>query len=166
MPTFTVHVPPGIAEDAARADRTVFVREGFSTAAFVFGPLYLVYRRLWLATIAWLIAAAALAVLAHALGLSIWCRMLLFLVLAVLTGLEAGEARRRALGRRGYIASALLVGVTRESAEKLFFGQDAVRSLPHEVETGRRGPVRAGRGGPAVIGMFPEPGDGVPAGGR
>ena len=47
MSTFTVHVPPGIGEDAARADRTVFVREGFDWAAFWLGPLFLLYRGLW-----------------------------------------------------------------------------------------------------------------------
>ncbi len=163
MATFTVHVPPGVGDGATRADRTVFVREGFCLAAFAFGPVFLLYKRLWLATCAWAVAAAALASLSHALDLSAFPGALLFLVLAVLTGLEAGEARRRSLGRRGYIAAAVLAGVTREAGEKLFFGGPAASigaNIPG-VSAPRRA-IPPGTGRPAVIGLFPMPGDGVP----
>ena len=162
MATFTVHVPPGVGDGAARADRTVFVREGFCLAAFLFGPVFLIYRGLWLATCAWVVAAAALGFLSHALDLPGLPGALLFLVLAVLTGLEAGEARRRSLGRRGYIAAAVLAGVTREAGEKLFFGRSGASMGPDipGVSAPRRVPPATGR--PAVIGLFPMPGDGVP----
>jgi hypothetical protein len=163
MATFTVHVPPGAGNGATRADRTVFVQEGFCLAAFVFGPVFLLYKRLLLATCAWVVAAAALAFLSHALDLSAFPRALLFLVLAMLTGLEAGEARRRSLGRRGYIAAAVLAGVTREAGEKLFFGRSAASTgsdVPGVFAPRRVVPPGTGR--PAVIGLFPMPGDGVP----
>jgi len=163
MATFTVHVPPGVGDGAARADRTVFVREGFCLAAFLFGPVFLIYRRLWLATCALVIAAAALGFLSHALDLPGSAGALLFLVLAVLTGLEAGEARRRALGRRGYIAAAVLAGVTREGGEKLFFGRSATATRPDiPAASAPRRPIPPATGRPAVIGLFPMPGDGVP----
>ncbi len=165
MSTFTVHVPAGVADEATRAERTVFVREGFDWPSFLLGPLALLYRGLWRATLAWVIAAAALFGLAVALGLPALPRLALYLVLAVLTGLEAAEARRRALGRAGFIPAALFSGVTRDAGERLFFaGAAAPMVLPPAAGSGRTS------GPPAVIGLFPPPaGPGAgrrPAGGR
>ena len=56
MAVFTVHAPAG----AANADATVFVREGFSWSAFSFGPLWLLWNRLWLAFGLWLVWIVAL----------------------------------------------------------------------------------------------------------
>ena len=167
MPTFTVHVPSGIDHDVERAERTVFVREGFSLAAFVFGPIFLVYRRLWRAVLAWLAAAIVVAVLAHVLALPSPVTLLLFLVLAALVGLEANEARRQALGRRGYIGSALVTGSTRTMVERTFFA--GWSSMGVATMAGRPGGVplaasnRVGPGPRQVIGIFPQPSGGTPA---
>jgi hypothetical protein len=155
MSTFTVHVPPGIADAAARAERTVFVRDGFDWPAFLLGPVALLYRGLWRATLAWALAAAALVALALVFGLAGPPRALLYLVLAALTGLEAAEARRRALGRAGFIPAALLCGVTREGGERAFFAGSAPLGVPLPA---RSGPPRAGAGErPRVLGLFPAP---------
>ncbi len=153
MSTFTVHVPSGVAGDAARADATVFVREGFDGGAFLLGPLALLYRGLWLGTLAWAVAAAALLAVAALSGLGFWPRLALYLVLATLTGLEAAEERRRALGRAGFIPAALVAGPTRDAAERLFFGAAAplLEPVPH------RPAARAGGPRP-VIGLFPASG--------
>ena len=172
MPTFTVHVPSGIEDSVERAERTIFVREGFSLPAFVFGPLFLAYRRLWRAALAWLVAAIALWGLAHVLALPVAFTLLLFLVLAVLVGLEANEAQRQALGRRGYIGSALVTGSTRSTVERTFFagwsatGLGAATGLG--VAAGRAGggglaaSDPAGTGPRQVIGLFPQPAGGTP----
>lgn len=158
MPTFTVHVPPDIADDGVRAERTIFVRDGFDWGAFLFGPLGLLYHGLWRATLAWLAAAAVLFAVAVAFGLGGFPRLGLYLVLAVLTGLEASEARRRALGRGGFIPAGLMCGVTRDAGERAFF--DALRPFvpPAPARPAGRGPQAARAR--AVIGLFP------PAGGR
>ena len=166
MPTFTVHVPSGIEDHVKRAERTLFVREGFSLPAFVFGPLFLVYRRLWRATAVWLLAAVAFSVLTRVLALPIPVALMLFLVLAVLVGLEANEARRQALGRRGYIGSALVTGSTRTMAERTFFTGSSASGLG--AATGRATGVPptssnpAGTGQRPVIGLFPAPVGGPP----
>ncbi len=153
MSTFTVHVPPGIADAAARAEDTVFVREGFDWPAFLFGPLALLYRGLWRAALAWAVAGAALFGLAVVFGLPALPRALLYLVVAILTGLEAAEARRRALGRAGFIPAALVCGVTREAGERLFFAGQVPLSAPLPARRGAasRGPDAR----PGVIGLFP-----------
>src|ERR1700724_2364046 len=50
MPVYTVHAPQG-ADTAVRdgTDRFVFVRDGFFVWAFIFGPVWLLWHRLWLA---------------------------------------------------------------------------------------------------------------------
>ena len=156
MSTFTVHVPSGIADDAARAERTVLVREGFDWPAFLLGPLPLIVRGLWRAALLWALAALALFALASAFGLGAVPRALIYLVLAVLTGLEAAEARRRALGRAGFIPAALVCGVTREAGERMFFGGTSALSEPLAPRPGTL--VRRGAGRPGVIGLFPPPG--------
>ena len=108
MPTYTVHVPSGVDDAAARADATVFVREGFSWGAFLLGPLALLYRGLWLGTLVWAAAAAVLFAAAVLAGLGFLPRLLLYLVLATLAGLEAFDGRRAALGRAGFIGAALV----------------------------------------------------------
>ena len=166
MPTFTVHVPSGIEDHVERAERTLFVREGFSLPAFVFGPLFLVYRRLWRAALAWLVAVIVVSVLTHVFALPIPVTLLLYLVLAVLVGLEANEARRQALGRRGYIGSALVTGSTRTMAERTFFSGSSASGLG--PAGGRAAGVAlapsnpAGTGPRPVIGLFPQPAGGTP----
>ncbi len=139
MPTFTVHVPSGIDNDVERAERTIFVREGFSLPAFVFGPLFLVYRRLWRAALAWLVAAVVLAVLTQSSTCRSRSRCCSILILAVLVGLEANEARRQALGRRGYIGSALVTGSTRTMVERTFLQGSSATGLG--TAAGRSGGV-------------------------
>lgn len=166
MPTYTVHVPSGIEDSVARAERTIFVREGFSLPAFVFGPLFLAYRRLWRAALAWLVAAIALWGLTHVLALPVAVTLLLFLVLAVLVGLEANEAQRQALGRRGYIGSALVTGSTRSTVERTFFAGWSATGLGHSAGRAGGGLVAAsdpaGTGPRQVIGLFPQPAGGTP----
>jgi hypothetical protein len=43
---------PGTSPDAL--SRAIFVRDGFSKWAFLFGPLWLLYHRLWLALLVWI----------------------------------------------------------------------------------------------------------------
>ncbi len=166
MPTYTVHVPSGLDDDVKRAERTIFVREGFSLPAFLFGPLFLIYRRLWRAMLAWCVAAVVLSGLTRVLALPIAVALLLFLVLAILVGLEANEARRQALGRRGYIGSALVTGATRSTVERTFFAGSSATGLG--VTAGRRGVVPRAPSSPAgtdarqVIGLFPQPVSGTP----
>ena len=161
MPTYTVHVPSGLDNDVKRAERTIFVREGFNLPAFLFGPLFLVYRRLWRALLAWCGAVVAFSGLAHVLALPIGVTLLLILVLASLTGLEANEARRQALGRRGYIGSALVTETTRSSVERTFFAGHFAGYLGSSAGVGRlvpRAPAfPTGPGHRHVIGSFPQP---------
>ena len=49
MTTFTVHEPPPRKnEETASPVRFAFVRDGFYFWAFVLGPVWMLYHRLWL----------------------------------------------------------------------------------------------------------------------
>src|SRR5213596_1899745 len=48
MPVYTVHAPSPAGADLRAADKFVFVRDGFHFWAMVFGPLWLLWNRLWL----------------------------------------------------------------------------------------------------------------------
>jgi hypothetical protein len=45
---------------AERGDRAVFVRDGFSWLAFLFGPLWLIARRMWVVLIAYVVVVVAI----------------------------------------------------------------------------------------------------------
>lgn len=55
MTVFTVHEPPTTPPDRLdRAEAMVFLKDGFTWSAFLFGPLWLIANRLWLATLGYL----------------------------------------------------------------------------------------------------------------
>lgn len=159
MATYTVYVPLSGGANR-RADRTVFVREGFSLAAFVFGPFYLISQRLWLAAFGWIVAAVLLAGLGHALVLSPPQVAVLFGLLGLLTGLEASVLRQFGLARRGYILSALLTAPRPEQAERGYFNGEGTRDMSWRL-AGQA--TRAGQSqlvqSSEIIGLFPQAGD-------
>ncbi len=61
MLTFTVHEPPNPPADRIeRADRLVFVKDGFSWMAALFAPLWMLVHRLWWALLGYIVAIVAL----------------------------------------------------------------------------------------------------------
>ena len=150
MALYTVYMR-GDGLDAAR--HAVFVREGFSKGAFVFGVLWLLRHRLWLAAVGWLVAAVAITAATSLLTAS--AGFGLFLLLAILTGLEAPTWRRRALARAGFATRDVVAAEDRDAAECRFF-ERLGPSVPSPASKGTpitSGPLR----GPAVLGLFPEP---------
>src|SRR5262249_33315266 len=68
MPVYTVHAPTAGGAAPGATDKFVFVRDGFHFWAMIFGPFWLVWNRLWLATIGWIIAIVALDIALAKLG--------------------------------------------------------------------------------------------------
>ena len=81
-------------------DNFVFVRDGFSFGAFVFGPLWLLYQRLWLALGGYLVLSIAVEATMTLLRVSGGTRIAVMAVIAVLMGLEAASLRRWTLSRQ------------------------------------------------------------------
>ncbi len=154
MAIFTVHVPNDRDDAFSRAERTAFVRDGFSVAAFVFGPLYLLRFGAWLAALAWVVVVAGGGWLCHLARLPGGVGVGLYLLVALLTGLEASSLRRFALGRRGYDLADVVEGSSRQDGERTFFRRAVLEGLPaSRTVAGSAAP----RPNEPVIGFFPDP---------
>jgi hypothetical protein len=96
---------PGAAE-AAR-----LIGDGFNWWALLFGPLWLLWHRLW----RWLVIVVA--VLAVAAALSPLVEALASLAVSLLLGLEGHNLLRAGLERRGWREAAVIVARDRDEAE-------------------------------------------------
>jgi hypothetical protein len=173
MPVYTVHAPHSYGADLRATDKFTFVRDGFHVAAMVFGPLWLIWNRLWLATIGWVVVTVVLEVGLRALGagsVAIWSAG--FLV-AVLLGFEAASLQRWTLSRRNWRQLDIVVADEEDAAERRFFdrwtaGRRGTNFDPLTVERGGPPPTRDVPGQAfskppplpegSIIGLFPEPG--------
>jgi hypothetical protein len=165
MTTFTVHEPrPRRNEETAPPDRFAFVRDGFYFWAFLLGPLWMFWHRMWLVLVMFLAATAAVQAGLWALGVSGLVKFTVGLLIALLVGFEAGSLRRFALRR--WTECGIVVAPTREAAERRFFDRwdaPAVEAAPVDEPPAPSPPARApasGRttaSGQDIIGLFPEP---------
>ena len=157
MAVYTVHEPPRRRDDAlAHTERFAFVRDGFSWPAFIFGPLWMLRHRLWLAFVVYLIVLFVVGLAARLLGAGDWALAVVFLVL-LLVGFEASTLRRYGLARRGWTTVGVVVGDDLESAERRFFDAWAAGGVPRPAPPPAPGPAVPTPSGP-IIGLFPEPG--------
>lgn len=118
MASFVVMQPPGKDKNGDPA-LPIFVRDGFSWAALVFGPLWLAWHRAWLA------AAIALAVMVmlNAAGLHFGIERgasLLSTLVSLYVGLEGSAIRLAALRRRGFADAGVVQADHRDDAELRF----------------------------------------------
>jgi hypothetical protein len=178
MSTYTVHEPPP-RHDAGNPDPVsyVFVRDGFSFWAFLLGPLWMLWHRLWLVLIGYLLAAASLQLALAAVGAPFAVRLTVAVLLALLVGFEAPTLRRFTLARRRWRNVGVVIGDDLESAEHRFFDTWVGQARAGEPREARMPARRAfaapqGAGGSPlavtmpsmrdpstdVIGLFPEPG--------
>jgi hypothetical protein len=164
MPAYTVHEPPPRDGDnaAVATDRFVFVRDKFSLWAFVFGPLWMIWRQLWLVLMLYLIAMVALQAALWAVDAPAGAKFAAGVLVALLIGFEASTLRRWTLSRRGWINHGVVIASDEESAERRFF--DAwvsirARRLPAAAAPmpATAMPYRTAADPPDVVGLFPEP---------
>src|SRR6476661_3402504 len=102
MPVYTVHAPVANGAAIAAIDRFAFVRDGFHFWAAVFGPLWLVWHRLWLALIGWIVVALAINVGMARLGADGTAIFWVDVLIALLMGFEASSIRRLTLSRHNW----------------------------------------------------------------
>jgi hypothetical protein len=161
MPAYTVFEPPRRDGDVTHTDRFVFVRDGFSWGAFLLGPIWMLWRGLWLVLLSYVVLMAALEGALRQLGVPLDGRMAAFLLIALLLGLEGASLRRRTLRRRGWREVGIVVADDLEAAERRFFelwvaGRPPAppRPVPAPASSARPEHARASD----IIGLFPEPG--------
>jgi hypothetical protein len=165
MPTFTVHEPPPRkGETASAPERFVFVRDGFYVWAFLLAPLWLLWRRLWLAFAIYLAVNIVLSVGLRLIGAPDLMRYLATLLVALLIGFEASSIWRRKLAWKKWTMLGFVVGEDSEAAEQRFFAEWTKRASetpavpPAPSRPQYSAPLRRGPPSPNdVIGLFPEP---------
>jgi len=160
MKVYSVWEPPtdrGTAGD--RAERFVFIHDGFSVSAFVFAPLWMLWHRLWLALIAYGCLAAALGFGLRSVGASAALRAAVWLLLHLLIGFEAATLWRSMLRGRGWRELDVVAADDLDAAERRFFSSWVLKSSDKG-----RAPVSPSIALPRmpqstdVIGLFPKPG--------
>ena len=173
MPVYTVHAPSSYGDDLRATDKFTFVRDGFHLWAMIFGPFWLIWNRLWVATLGWVVVTAVLEIGLARLGAGRLAIASADLLVAILLGFEAASLQRWTLSRRNWRQLDIVVADDEDAAERRFFDR---------WTAGRRGPtfdpLTVERGGPpptrdipgqafskppplpegSIIGLFPEPG--------
>jgi hypothetical protein len=173
MPVYTVHAPLSAGRGAAAAtDRFVFVRDGFHFWAFAAGLVWLIWHRLWLALLGYIVLSIVGEIVMSQLGVGSGARLTVMLLFALLMGFEAASLRRWTLSRGKWQQIDVVVADDEETAEARFFDRwTAGRNLVNDQSGVNRGappPTRNIPGQPfsrppsgagdEIIGLFPQPG--------
>jgi len=133
MAVYAVFEPPERGDDdaAKRAERIAFVRDGFYFWALVFGPLWVLWRRLWLAFAVYVAVLAALGMAEYAGWLRQGMASALSVLIALLVALEAPTLIRRKYAWHGWRDAGIVVADGIEAAEQRFFDRRvASRNAP------------------------------------
>jgi hypothetical protein len=165
MSVYTVHEPPLRNGTAAPSpERFVFVRDGFYFWAFLLTPLWLLWHRLWLILLIYLVMIFGLEQAMHYAGVDAAGRSLVMLLIGFLIGLEASTLRRFTLARRGWRNVGLVSGTNMEAAERRFFNDWAAPGQGRSSGgAGHLPPPPPPSPAPTfytppIVGLFPEPG--------
>ncbi|MEJ0011384.1 MAG: DUF2628 domain-containing protein [Bauldia sp.] len=143
----------------------VFVKDGFNWPALFFAGPWLIYRRMWLVLIGYIVIAMGIAFLAERLVGSSGGPIIF--LLHILFALEANELRRWTLERNGYRMIGVAEGRSLEEAEIRYFGETDTAAMaapvpptPPTPPTPPRpqAPVKPSAEAGDVVGLFPAPG--------
>jgi hypothetical protein len=88
----------------------VLVKEGFSWPAFVFGPLWALARRLWLAAAVFALILVGSEMMMRAFVRDETAMTILMLILSAAFGWVGNDLRRRKLERRGFAFRGVVAG--------------------------------------------------------
>jgi hypothetical protein len=146
----------------ADAERLTFVRDGFSLWAFLFAPLWMLWHRMWLILLGYVVVSIGLDILLRLFGASRFAVAVIGLLISLLIGLESGTLRRFTLGRRGWRNIGIVSGDGREAAERHFFDTWLRQASPPPMpqvsasRAAKTSAMSAPRPGAEVLGLFPE----------
>jgi hypothetical protein len=147
---------------AGHADRFIFLPEKFSFSAFLFGPLWMIWQRLWLELLVYLACFAVVGSTLYALGVGWSAIVLIFGLFQLLLGLEATSLMRWMRVRYGWRDGGVVIADDLDLAERRFFDDRVARKAATAPISSPAPPpgTPSGPSQPAVIGLFPQPGGG------
>ena len=117
-------------ETLAAADKSVFVKDGFSVGALLFAPIWLLWQRMWLVFLFWLVARIALSGIGIAFHFSDTLMTVLTLVFAVGFALEANQLRAWTLRGKGWRFTGVACGQDQTEAEYRHFVGRVLNAAP------------------------------------
>ncbi len=165
MSIYTVHQPPLRAADALPdPEEFAFVRDGFSFWAFLVAALWMLWHRMWLVFLIYVVVVVGADLAMRYAGVPAAIIAIVGLLGSVLIGIEAGTLRRFTLARRGWKDIGIVGGHDRQDAEQRFFDAWVRKSAGRRAEPSARpphpppSPVPRMPQAPDVIGLFPRPG--------
>ncbi|SHM89256.1 DUF2628 domain-containing protein [Roseibium suaedae] len=140
--TYYVMAPPDLKDPVAsphEADRLVFVPDRFSWPAFAFSIIWILWNRLWLVLLGYLVVTLVLETAAAVTGGA--APMVAGLAVSILFGFEANSLRRWSMERAGWRVLGLACGSDETEAELRFFhamqnkaaGKAVVRETPAPI---------------------------------
>ena len=122
MIVYTVHEPSApVADRVDRAEALLFIRDGFSWMAAIFGPFWMLANGLWLVSFLYIAGVAVLELVLNASGLDAGWGALSSIAINIALGFEAASLRRWTYERRGWRLVGTVAGRTRAEAERRFF---------------------------------------------
>ena len=155
MRAYTVHAP---ADDPAAPEKVAFVKDGFSWPAFFAPILWILWHRLWLTLVAYIIFV--LVVVWTSRLVSDEAAAIVAIFGSLLFALEANNIRRMSLANKGWSDLGASSGQNLDEAELRFF--DKWRGANAASDTAAKPVVRppdirlSDSEGP-ILGLFPEP---------
>ena len=122
MKTFTVHSPPeDNRPDADRVMDYVFIKEGFSVWAALFGPFWALANKMWMEAGIFIGAIIVGSIIMDAIGLTPAAISGAILASYGVFGLFARDLQRAYYERIGYKLVSVVKGKTREECELRYF---------------------------------------------
>lgn len=157
MARYTIHEPKHAADRAGRALATRFVRDGWSWAAFFFGPLWLIMKRHWVFGTITMIAEILIISGIWLLPVDEAIRVLTILALCILWGFEGASVRRFDLAQAGFAETGLILGTDEDLLEQRYFAAMAAEqpALSTSPQPSPLAETTRGPWGSPVIGLFP-----------
>jgi hypothetical protein len=132
----------------------------------IFGPFWLLWHRLWLVALGWLILVPGVEAGLARLGVARPSILFIDIVVAIFLGLEAASLRRWTLSRGNWRQLDLVIADDEDTAERRFFDrwvrQRGIADEPRVDGSGQppdqsfSNPPPLPSGG--ILGLFPEPG--------
>ena len=131
------------------------MRDGFYFWAFALGPVWMLWRGLWLVLLIYLVGTTALMAGLMALGVSGVAQFAVGFLIAVLIGCEAGSLRRWSLRRRWTQAGVVAARDLEEAERRFFESWTGGAPLPPLAPLPPTMPIVPSS--PDVLGLFPQP---------
>ena len=153
MRAYSVHAPP---DEPLAAERFAFVKDGFSWPALLMPILWILWHRMWLTLMGFVIFVLLLAWTERLTGEDV--ATVVAVLGTLLFALEANNIRRLSLARRGWREVGGAVGRDLEEAEIRFFG-DWTKAGLHRREGFEHldEATPRPREDEPIFGLFPEP---------